>query len=185
MPPRIFVTGSANIDLTFRVTAMPRLGVTEVCSDYQMGFGGKGANQAVTAARLGAEVTFLGKVGSDAFGPAIQQQLQKEGIRTEHLTVAPNLSTGTAVILVDRGGQNSIITHAGPNVTVTIDDIQRATPDIEKANVVLATLETPGPALLELFRMARRAKVTTILESRAGGYFSFGVIAMGRYLRAQ
>ena len=70
MPPRLFVTGSANVDLTFRVPALPRRGVTEVCADYRQGFGGKGANQAVQAARLGATVTFLGKVGDDPFGPA-------------------------------------------------------------------------------------------------------------------
>jgi ribokinase len=164
MPPNIFITGSANIDLTFRMDGMPKLGVTEVCSHYQMGFGGKGANQAVSAARLGANVTFLAKVGADAFGPAIQEQLRKEGIRTDHVTIAPDLPTGTAVILVNRSGENSIITHAGPNVTVTAADVLKARADVEAAKVVLATLETPGPALLELFRRARLAGIATILN---------------------
>src|SRR4051794_29828351 len=123
MKPTLFVLGSANIDLTFRVAAMPRLGVTEVCP-YQLGFGGKGANQAVQAARLGANVHFCGKVGDDAFGPAIVTQLQKEGVATDDVTVAPGLLTGTAVILVDCFGQNSIVTHAGPNVELTVEDVR-------------------------------------------------------------
>src|SRR5471032_956542 len=103
---RLFVIGSANIDLTFRVPGMPRPGVTEVCP-YLLGFGGKGANQAVQAARLGASVTFCGKVGDDSFGPAIIEQLSREGVAVDYVSAAPGIATGTAVILVDPSGQNS------------------------------------------------------------------------------
>src|SRR5262245_40955356 len=171
MPPRLFVTGSANIDLTFRVPALPRRGVTEVCADYQQGFGGKGANQAVQAARLGATITFLGKVGDDPFGPATIQQLRSEGIDVDHVTVAAGQLTGTAVILVEPSGQNSIVVSAGPNVTLTADDVRRATSAITSADCLLATLEVPGEPLLEAFRIARAAGVPTILNPAPPVFF--------------
>jgi ribokinase len=164
MPSRLFVAGAANIDLTFRVPAPPRAGVTEVCPDYRQGFGGKGANQAVQAARLGASVTFLGKVGGDPFGPAVIRQLQSEGINAEHVSVEKDLLTGTAVILVEPSGQNSIITSAGPNVAVGVEDIRRASAAISSADALLATLELPGEPLLEAFRLARAGRVRTILN---------------------
>ena len=150
---RLFVLGSANIDLTFRVSGMPRPGVTEVCP-YMLGFGGKGANQAVQAARLGANVAFCGKVGDDPFGPAIIDQLKKEGIVTDFVTTATGLPTGTAVILVDATGQNSIITHAGPNVVLAADDVNRAIAAIQSADVFLATLEVNAEPLFAAFRAA-------------------------------
>jgi ribokinase len=161
--PRLFVAGSANVDLTFRVTAMPRPGVTEVCP-YALGFGGKGANQAVQAARLGADVSFLGKVGDDLFGPAIVDALKREGINIEHVRTASGALTGTAVILVERSGQNSIVTHGGPNVTMTRADVRGAERAILAADAVLVTLEVPGKPLTEILRIARRGGIRTILN---------------------
>jgi ribokinase len=164
MPARLTVIGSANVDLTFRLPGMPRPGVTEVCREYQLGFGGKGANQAVQAARLGAAVTFIGKVGEDPFGPATIEQLRKEGVDVEHVTPASGRLTGTAVILVEASGQNSIVTHAGPNVAMTVDDVRRAAPAIAASNILLATLETPAEPLTEALSIARAARVRTILN---------------------
>jgi ribokinase len=161
---RITVIGSANVDLTFRLPGSIRPGVTEVCREYQLGFGGKGANQAVQAARLGADVTFIGKVGEDPFGPATIEQLTKEGVATEHLTTAAGKLTGTAVILVDPSAQNCIITHAGPNVAMTIADVRRAAPAITASDTLLATLETPAEPLAEALSIARAAGVRTILN---------------------
>ncbi len=155
--------GSANVDLTFRLAAMPRLGVTEVCP-YQLGFGGKGANQAVQAARLGASVAFCGKVGDDPFGPAIIAQLQQEGISTEHVTTASGVNTGTAVILVDPMGQNSIITHAGPNVHLTTEDIQQAASSIKSAELFVSTLEVHAEPLRLALQTARSNGVRTLLN---------------------
>ena len=160
---RIFIAGSANVDLTFRVPAMPRPGVTEVCP-YALGFGGKGANQAVQAARLGATVSFLGKVGDDLFGPAIVESLRAEGIATKHVKTAAGNLTGTAVILVDPSGQNSIITHGGPNGTMNRVDARRAEREIAAADVLLVTLEVPEEPLEELLRIARRRRIRTILN---------------------
>lgn len=160
---RLFVAGSANVDLTFRVPAMPRPGVTEVCP-YALGFGGKGANQAVQAARLGATVAFLGKVGDDPFGPAIVDGMSKEGIDIMYLTTARGLLTGTAVILVDPSGQNSIVTHGGPNVALTAADVRKAEELIAKSDAVLVTLEVPAEPLAEVLRIAKKHGVRTILN---------------------
>ena len=161
---RLTVIGSANIDLTFRVPGMIHPGVTEVCREYYLGFGGKGANQAVQAARLGANVTFIGKVGEDPFGPATVAQMRREGIAAEFLTTAPACLTGTAVILVDPSGQNSIITHAGPNVKLTVADVRQAEAAIATSDVLLATLEAPAEPAFEAFRIARRSGVCTMLN---------------------
>ena len=161
--PRLFFAGSANVDLTFRVPSMPRPGVTEVCP-YALGFGGKGANQAVQARRLGAAVSFLGKVGDDPFGPAIFEALRKEGIGIEYITTANGCLTGTAVILVDPSGQNSIVTHGGPNVKLTRADARRAECEIATADAVMVTLEVPEKPLAEILRIARRQRIRTILN---------------------
>lgn len=159
----LFVAGSANVDLTFRVPAVPRPGVTEVCP-YALGFGGKGANQAVQAARLGAAVSLLAKIGDDLFGPAILEALRKEGIKVEHVTIAEGCLTGTAVILVDPTGQNTIVTHGGPNVAMARVDASKAERDISSAGAVLITLEVPEEPLAEVLHIARRAGVRTILN---------------------
>jgi ribokinase len=178
MPSRLFVAGAANIDLTFRVPAPPRAGVTEVCPDYRQGFGGKGANQAVQAARLGASVTFFGKVGGDPFGPAVIHQLQSEGINAEHVSVEKDLLTGTAVILVEPSGQNSIITSAGPNVALSVEDVRRASAAIAAADILLATLEVPGEPILEAFRLARSAGVRTVLNPAPPVFFPRELLAL-------
>jgi ribokinase len=161
---RLTVIGSANVDLTFRLPGSVRAGVTEVCREYQLGFGGKGANQAVQAARLGADVTFIGKIGEDPFGPATIEQLRKEGVATQHVTTAAGKLTGTAVILIEPSGQNSIVTHAGPNVALTIEDVRMAAKEIAASDILLATLETPAEPLAEALSIARAARVRTILN---------------------
>ena len=161
---RLLVIGSANIDLTFYTPGTPKAGVTEICAKYLLGFGGKGANQAVQAARLNADVTFIGKVGNDLFGPAIVEQLRCEGINTTHVTASKDLPTGTAVILVDPTGQNSIITHAGPNIDLTASEIHAAASTLTSCDVLLATLEVPAAALFEAFSSARAHGIRTILN---------------------
>src|SRR3954447_9933559 len=98
---RITVVGSANIDLTFRAAKLPRPGEMVFGTAFDRGFGGKGANQAVAAARLGAAGSFVGRVGADEFGRAIRDQLAREGVDVAHLLDDPARPTGTAAILVD------------------------------------------------------------------------------------
>lgn len=125
--------------------------------------GGKGANQAVVAARLGANVTFVARVGNDGFGAEALKAYKTEGIDTSFIRQDSNLPTGTAGILVDDNAENCIIVAAGANAGLAADDVRSASATIEQSNVVLSQLETPCCAAVEAFRIARSAKVTTIL----------------------
>jgi ribokinase len=125
--------------------------------------GGKGANQAVAAARLGAEVTFIACVGSDSFGAESIQQYQRECINTEHVRRVDHQPTGTAAIVVDDAAENCIIVVPGANAELSIEDIRRAAGVIAQSDAVLCQLETPLAVAYEAFRMARQAGVRTVL----------------------
>ncbi len=162
--PRICVAGSANIDLTFHTPRFPRPGETVAGTAFHRGFGGKGANQAVMAARLGAEVTMIGKVGRDAFGADVIANLKAEGIATTHLQGDETCATGVASILVDAAANNCILVVPGANAALTPADVRTAACAIEAADVLLGQLETPVNATLEAFRIARTAGVRTVLN---------------------
>ena len=164
MPPRLCVIGSANIDLTFRAATLPRPGETVPGASFLQGFGGKGANQAVGAARLGAEVAFVGRVGSDPFGEAMLRQLRQEGIDVTHLRPDPGKPTCVAAILVEDSAQNCIVVVPGANDSLSAADVREAEPVIRSASAVLAQLETPVAATIEAFRIARAAGVRTLLN---------------------
>src|SRR4051812_41426712 len=110
--PRVVVVGSINVDLTFRVERLPQPGETLGGRAFEIGHGGKGANQAVMAARLGAEVVLLGAVGDDAFGAQSLENLRREGVDTSHVLSRPG-PTGAAAILVDDGAENAIVVVPG------------------------------------------------------------------------
>lgn len=150
--PHLVVVGSTNIDLTFRVARLPRGGETVPGSDCFSGFGGKGANQAVMAARLAARVTMISAVGDDAFGRQALDNYQRQGVETGHIrsTAGP---TGTACILVDDRANNTIVVVAGANGTVSeIDVLVREA--VTSADAVVAQLETPVTATRAAFRLA-------------------------------
>lgn len=161
--PHLVVVGSTNIDLTFRVTRLPRGGETVPGSDCFSGFGGKGANQAVMAARLGARVTMISAVGDDAFGRQALDNYQRQGVETGHIrsTAGP---TGTACILVDDRANNTIVVVAGANGTVSEIDVLGAREAVTSADAVVAQLETPVTATRAAFRLARSAGVPTVLN---------------------
>src|SRR5262245_26157524 len=125
MRPRICVVGSSNMDLIVRTPRLPRPGETLTATSLSKCFGGKGGNQAVMAARLGAHVTMVGKVGLDAFGEEIRAGYKAEGIDTRYL-FADKLPTGIATILVDDAGQNSIVVAPGANAALTARDVRKA-----------------------------------------------------------
>lgn len=118
--PRICVVGSANIDLTFRTPRFPHPGETLTGHALHLGMGGKGANQAVAAARLGADVTFIACVGNDAFGKAAMDAYTAEGINTTLIRQVEDQPTGTAAILVDDEAENCIIVVAGANAELCV-----------------------------------------------------------------
>src|SRR4051812_11546263 len=154
---RITVVGSANIDLTFRAARLPRPGETVFGTDFYRGFGGKGANQAVAAARLGADVAFVGRVGADEFGRAIREQLSREGVDVSHLWDDPDRPTGTAAIIVDDAGENAIVGVPGANLGLTPEDVRGAAPLLRSSAIVLAPCETMIETVTEAFRIAREA----------------------------
>lgn len=160
---KICVIGSANVDLIFRTQRLPQPGETLAGHSLLQCMGGKGANQAVAAARLGADVAFVARVGNDTFGLQAVQAYQADGIDTSYVQKDVNLPTGTAAILVDDQAENCIIVVGGANQALTTQDIQNASLAIEQADLVLCQLETPVQASIEAFRIARAAGVTTVL----------------------
>lgn len=162
--PRLCVVGSANIDLTFRTTRLPRPGETLAGQAFQLGFGGKGANQAVMAARLGARVQFVGKLGRDAFAEQTLAQYRAEGIDTAHITSDSERSSGVAAIIVDDDARNCILVVPGANQSLSPADVNQAAEAVRSASAVLCQLEVPVETTLETFRLARASGVRTILN---------------------
>jgi ribokinase len=163
-PPRVCVVGSVNVDLTFRVPRFPRPGETLAGHAFHLGFGGKGANQAVAAARLGAAVAMVGRVGRDPFGEQAAANLRALGVSTAHVQADPERPTGLASILVDDAGDNCIVLTPGANLGLSPEDVRAAADTIRSADVVLCQLEVPVAATLETFRLARAAGVRTVLN---------------------
>jgi ribokinase len=162
--PRICVVGSSNIDLTFRTPRLPRPGETLTGQAFHLGYGGKGANQAVMAARLGAKVTMVTKIGGDVFGDGTRRNYQAEGIDTSYVLTDTEQPSGVAGIVVNDSAQNCIILAPGANSRLTPEDVRRAAAAIEAAGAVLCQLEIPLESTLEAFRIARAAGVRTILN---------------------
>jgi len=162
--PRICVVGSANIDVTFRTAWLPRPGETLAGTAWQLGCGGKGANQAVMAARLGAHMAMVARIGRDAFGETTLQNFQAQGIDSSHVTVADGHCTGAASIIVDDEARNTILVVPGANFALTPEDIRRAAAAIQSAAILLCQLEVPVETTLEAFRTAKAAGVQTILN---------------------
>ena len=162
-PCSICVVGSANVDLTFRTARLPRPGETVAGYSLVVGMGGKGGNQAVAAARLGASVAFVARVGNDAYGAEAIRAYQAEGIDATFIRQDANLPTGTAAIVVDDAAENCIIAVPGANAGLTPEDVRKASAVIQQADVVICQLETPLEATLEAFRLARAAGILTVL----------------------
>jgi ribokinase len=162
--PKICVVGGTNIDLIARVPRLPVLGETLVGRSFHLGYGGKGANQAVAAARLGAQVTVVTKVGGDVFGEGAVRNYQAEGIETAYILVDRERFSGVAPILVDDSAQNVIVVVPGANQALGPEDVQRASSAIRGAATVVGQLEVPLETTLEAFRIAKTSGVRTILN---------------------
>src|SRR2546423_1585751 len=128
---RIVVIGSSNTDLVVQTERIPAPGETVLGGDLVMTAGGKGANQAVAAARLGAEVVFIARVGEDAFGSSAIGAISAAGVITEYILRDPDAPSGVALIAVDSNGQNSIVVAPGANAKLSPADIDSALPCIE------------------------------------------------------
>lgn len=164
-PVRITVMGSFVVDLGFRTPALPGWGQTITGSGFKLGPGGKGSNQAVAAARLGAEVTFITKLGRDAFGDLARQTYAAAHIDTAYVAESTEYPTGAASVVVDEvRGENAIVVYPGACFHITPEEIDRARPVIAASAVFLAQLETNLVAVEHGLRLARELGVTTILN---------------------
>lgn len=161
---RVVVVGSLNMDLVARVARMPLPGETLAGQAFAQVPGGKGGNQAVAAARLGATVTMIGRVGEDANGATLRAGLEREGIDCRALASTPSAPTGVALIFVDDDGRNSIVIVAGSNGELTPDDIARHEAVLARADVVVCQLESPPETVMAALAAAHRLGKTVILN---------------------
>ena len=161
--PRVVVVGSANIDITVRADRLPSPGETVLGTSVMVAEGGKGLNQAVTAARLGAEVALIGSLGDDEHGDRLRARLRDEGIDIRSVLVGP-VPTGTAHVTVDARGDNVIVVVPGANAVLAASDVDRVAEVIEMADVLLASLEVPLDAVARAGEIAHAAGVRTVLN---------------------
>jgi len=162
--PKIVVVGSSNTDMVVKSRRIPAPGETVTGGSFVQAPGGKGANQAVAAARLGADVTFVARLGIDAFGDQAVEGYERDGIRTDLVIRDPQNHTGVALILVDERGENLISVASGANHALCAADIDRAAKRIGEAKVLILQLETPMDAVIRAAEIANRAGVYVILD---------------------
>ena len=160
----VVVLGSLNMDLVVRTTAMPRPGETVHGEGFTTIPGGKGANQAAAAARLGASVAMVGRVGGDAFGQALLDNMRAQGVDVAHVRADPDAPSGTALIIVDGNGENSIVVAPGANGRVTTDDLEDARDVLARARYLVMQFEIPLPVVRKAIGMAGDLGVEVILN---------------------
>ena len=162
--PRICVVGACMLDLISYVPRLPTLGETLHGTRFHMGFGGKGANQAVMAAKLGGDVAMVVKLGQDVFGENTLKNFQSWGVDTQHVHFTDQAFSGVAPIAVNPEGHNSIIIVAGANDLLTEEEIEAARPTIAAAQIMVCQLEIPVEINLAALRIARQEGVKTIFN---------------------
>ena len=163
MAPRVVVVGSANMDVVGLAERLPRPGETILGDDFVMTPGGKGANQAIAAVRAGGSCTFLGAIGSDSFGVTINARLTASGVDTTHLRTSYGTS-GVAVIMVDRAGENAILVSPGANKTfVELNDDERTV--IAAGDVLVCQQEIPAATVTAAAQTARAAGTRVVLNA--------------------
>jgi ribokinase len=180
--PRVCVVGSANLDYTVALPRLPRVGETVSSGTLLVNRGGKGANQAVAARRLGAEVRLIGCVGDDDAGAAMRRALDEQGIGVEGVVTAPGVATGTALIFVDREGHNQIGVAPGANHRLTVEMARAGEPSIEWAQVLVSQLEVPVPVVRWALETARRHGVPTVLNPAPVQELSDELLGLVTYL---
>lgn len=164
MTAKIVVVGSLNMDLVTQAAKIPAPGETVIGGDLQTFPGGKGANQAVAAARAGAQVAMVGRVGDDVFADRLRENLLVDGIDVTHVQRTAETASGVALIVVDEKGQNSIVVAPGANGRLTPADVSQAKDAIQQADVLLLQLEIPLAAVWQAAKIAAQAQVKVILN---------------------
>ena len=161
---RIAVVGSANVDLTSFTDHFPKPGETVFGDSFDLGFGGKGANQAVAAKYCGAKVQMVARVGDDLFGPATIQNFKSLGIGARHVKTVKGVSSGVAPIFVDKSGQNRIVVVKGANDKLTAKGVNQAASRLKKADVIILQFEIPLATVYHTVRFARKNKIRCIVN---------------------
>src|SRR5215470_17344499 len=160
----IAVVGSANVDLTTFNDVFPRPGETIFGKSFDLGFGGKGANQAVAAHLCGASVAMVAKVGNDLFGPATIKNFEAQGIDATHVRIAEGASSGVAPIFVDPSGQNRIIVVKGANDRLTPADVDAAAAQLRTVNTIILQFEIPLETIYHTVRFAQANGIRCIVN---------------------
>ena len=161
---RIVVVGSSNIDMVVKSDTIPQAGETVLGGDFVMVPGGKGANQAVCAARLGADVKLVARIGDDVFGETSLENFRAVGVDTTFVTKDPTAPSGVALIVVDRGGENAIVVAPGANHALTPADVDRARQAIADADAVVLQLEIPPETVAHTIDLAHSLGVKIVLN---------------------
>jgi len=162
--PKIIVVGSSNMDLVVKSPRIPAVGETILGGDFIMIPGGKGANQAVAAAKLGAEVYFIAKLGHDVFAEQSLANFKKEGVNAKYVVQTKQAPSGVALIMVDENGNNVIVVAPGANQKLSPEDVKKAESDIGSCGAVVAQLEVPLETVEFAGRLANDSGVPFILD---------------------
>lgn len=162
--PKIVVVGSINTDMVIRTPHLPRPGETVLGGEFMMNAGGKGANQAVTVNRLGADLTFVGKVGNDVFGRNTIDTFRREGIDTKYIGVSDQHASGVALINVDDEAENCIAVASGANLALSLADIDAAAGAISEADIMLLQLEIPIETVTYAAALAKKHGLKVVLN---------------------
>ncbi|KAI0219595.1 Ribokinase [Lamellibrachia satsuma] len=151
----VVVVGSCMMDFISYTPRLPATGETVQGHKFTVGFGGKGANQCIVAARLGAKTAMIAQVGNDKFGPGYIQNFKDNGVNTEHVGIKDEASTGVATITVDNSGKNTIVIVSGANLLLNEASISRAESVIKAAKVMICQLEISPKVTLEALKLAK------------------------------
>jgi ribokinase len=180
--PSIWIVGSTMVDMVAYATRIPAVGETLVGDRFDLGFGGKGANQAVMCARLGADVTMVNAVGDDPFGSLTIENLRAEGINVEHVITVAGQSTGAAPIWVERDGSNRILVIPGANAHLNPVAAATAVAAAASVDVVVGQLEIPQEVTAAAFRAAKARAATTILNPAPAALLQEALLAVTDWL---
>ena len=172
MKKKVVVVGSINFDLTIKTRRLPRPGETLIGGRFTRGPGGKGANQAIAAVRAGADVSFIARVGTDSYGRDSVKHLSAERIDTRYVIHDEDVPTGVAFILVDEGGENSIVVASGANARLCPLDIDNVKDEIASAEVLLVQLESPLEAVRHAIHIAGKSDTLIIVNPAPAQHLS-------------
>ncbi|HLH75069.1 MAG TPA: ribokinase [Chloroflexota bacterium] len=180
--PRVAIVGSANIDMIIQSERLPRPGETVTGGEFVSAGGGKGANQAIAAHRLGAQVTFVARVGDDGPGKQTLDNFVREGLDVSWIAIDPETPTGVALILVDRSGQNMISVAPGANRRLSAVDVDLARQKIASARVLLTQLEIPITTVRTALTLGKEHGLTTVLNPAPAAVVPDDVLALVDWL---